>query len=227
MLLYAAEVWGNTQYESMEKTHIFACKKLLGVSARTPNSLVYAELNRHPLYIDSQVKVIKYWHKLLELDALRIPRQAYEKVKKDLSNTFNWGYKLKKILDEGGFSDVWLNQGQIHINSFAKSFKQRQIDIFWQNWHSKIVEKERFSTYRQFKTNHQQEDYLNLINISKFRRIFTRTHFGIIDINTNKKFTNLLASNRCPFCRIEESEIHIITSCTKYEQLREKYIQKH
>ena len=63
MLLYAAEIWGATQYEIIEKTHMFACKKLLGVSARTPNTFIYAELNRYPLFIDSQIRTLKYWKK--------------------------------------------------------------------------------------------------------------------------------------------------------------------
>ena len=93
MLLYAAEIWGSTYYEVIEKTHMFACKKLLGVSAKTPNTFIYAELNRYPLFIDSQIRVLKYWGKLLTLEDNRIPEQAYEKIKRNLENQHSWGYK--------------------------------------------------------------------------------------------------------------------------------------
>ena len=227
MLLYAAEIWGATKYEVIEKTHMFACKKLLGVSARTPNTFIYAELNRYPLFIDSQIRVLKYWQKLLLLDEDRIPKQAYEKVRRDLNNINGWGYKLKKMLDLGGFSNVWLQQGTTCMNSFIKEFKLRLIDMNWQDWHAKLTEKDRFSTYRLFKEEHNREDYLKLITITKFRRVFTRTRLGIIDINENKKFRDPLADRKCPFCSVNETELHLILVCPSYDQLRIKYIIKH
>ena len=227
MLLYAAEIWGTTQYEIIEKTHLFACKKLLGVSARTPNTFIYAELNRYPLYIDSQIRTLKYWRKLLLLDLTRIPRQAYEKTKRELTNTHGWSFKLKDMLDKGGFSNVWLEQDIANLNNFVKSFKQRLIDMNWQDWHAKLSEKDRFRTYRTFKTDHNREEYLNLITVTKFRRIFTRTRLGIIDINENKKFRNPLANRTCPFCNDNETERHVILFCPSYNQLRVKYVTKH
>ena len=227
MLLYAAEIWGATKYEVIEKTHMFACKKLLGVSARTPNTFIYAELNRYPLFIDSQVRVLKYWQKLLSLDENRIPKQAYEKARRDPNNTNGWGYKLKKMLDLGGFSNVWLEQGTTYMNSFIKEFKLRLIDMNWQDWHAKLTEKDRFSTYRLFKEDHNREEYLKLITVTKFRRVFTRTRLGIIDINENKKFRDPLADVKCPFCATNETELHMILVCPSYDQLRTKYVTKH
>ena len=227
MLLYAAEIWGSTYFDVIEKTHMFACKKLLGVSARTPNLFIYAELNRYPLFIDSQVRTIKYWIKLLMLDDTRIPRRAYEKVRRDVENKHSWGYKVKNMLDKGGYSNVWIDQRVENINSFVKGFKQRLIDMNWQEWHNKLMEKERFSTYRSFKEDHCCEEYLKMITVTKFRRIFTRARLGIIDINENKKFLNPLVSRKCPFCDTNETEIHLIFFCPTYTQLRDKYIFKH
>ena len=170
---------------------------------------------------------MKYWKKLLSLDENRIPKQAYEKVKRDLNNINGWGYKLKRMLDLGGFSNVWLDQGITNMNSFIKEFKLRLIDMNWQDWHAKLTEKDRFSTYRLFKEDHNREEYLNLITITKFRRAFTRTRLGIIDINGNKKFRNPLADSKCPFCVNEETELHLILVCPSYDQLRTKYITKH
>ena len=114
-----------------------------------------------------------------------------------------------------------------NMNSFMKSFKQRLIDINWQDWHAKLSEKDRFATYRTFKADHNREEYLNLITVTKFRRIFTRIRLGIIDINENKKFRNPLAVRTCPFCTENETELHVIFSCPSYNSLRTKYINKH
>ena len=51
MLLYGSEVWGLCSHKPIEMVHTFALKKLLNVSPRTPNDMVYGETGRYPLYI--------------------------------------------------------------------------------------------------------------------------------------------------------------------------------
>ena len=43
MLLYASEVWGTSRLANIETAHLFACKRLLSVSDKTPNHMVYGE----------------------------------------------------------------------------------------------------------------------------------------------------------------------------------------
>ena len=61
MLLYGSEIWGMRNREIIEKVHLYACKKLLGVSPKTPNAFVHCELNCYPLLIDARNRAIKYW----------------------------------------------------------------------------------------------------------------------------------------------------------------------
>ena len=49
MLLNGSEIWGLKEYKSVEKVHTSALKKLLNVSPRTPNDMVYGETGRFPL----------------------------------------------------------------------------------------------------------------------------------------------------------------------------------
>jgi hypothetical protein len=48
MLLYAAEVWGLLKPNIIETAHLFACKRLLSVSDKPPNYMVYGETGRYP-----------------------------------------------------------------------------------------------------------------------------------------------------------------------------------
>ena len=50
MLLYGSGIWG-LKYKSVEKVHTSALKKLLNVSPRTPNNMVYGETDRIPWYV--------------------------------------------------------------------------------------------------------------------------------------------------------------------------------
>ena len=51
ILTYGAEVWGlNADSHIIEKNQLFAMKRLLNVSIKTPNALVYGESDRYPPY---------------------------------------------------------------------------------------------------------------------------------------------------------------------------------
>ena len=77
ILLYSAEIWGLQRLCSSEKVHMLACKRFLGVPMRTPNKMVYGELNRYPLYINAHIRCIRYWIRLLNMDENRFPKHAY------------------------------------------------------------------------------------------------------------------------------------------------------
>ena len=77
VLLYSSEIWGLHILDSIERVHLMACKRYLGVPSRTPNKMVYGELGRYPLFIASHVRCIKYWFRLLYMEQSRLPNQAY------------------------------------------------------------------------------------------------------------------------------------------------------
>ena len=76
-ITYSAEVWGLLlDPDPTENVHLYACKRFLNVAAHTPNKMVYGELGRHPLKINYFVKAVKFWFRLLHIDATRIPYQG-------------------------------------------------------------------------------------------------------------------------------------------------------
>ena len=112
--------------------------------------------------------------------------------------------------------------------SFLKGFKQRLIDQYWQEWHNKIETKDRYKDYKTFKENHGEEAYLKTITVTKFRKILTKCRLGILDIQSNKRFSNVSKDLKCPICnQEEENEMHILFKCPCYNYLRQKYISKH
>ena len=74
VIQYGAEIWGLYDAARFcENVHLFALKKFLGVSIKTPNDLVYGELNRFPIYLNSAVRCIRYWFKLTRMENFRLP----------------------------------------------------------------------------------------------------------------------------------------------------------
>ena len=228
MLLYGAEIWGMKSREIIEKVHLFACKKLLGVSSKTPNSFIYHELNRYPLCVDARMKVVKYWAKLLNLEEERLPKLAYSRECRELDKENGWGMMLREYLIVNGFGDIWDDQNGDRVLGFCKEFKQRQIDNFWQNEHSNMEESQsrRFVNYLSFKDNHNREQYLKDIRVPKFRKALTRFRFGVNELRGNRKFLNPQANRKCPFCVYDESDDHFLLKCPTYKDLRVKYLLK-
>ena len=230
LLLYASEIWGFTRFSAIEAAHLFACKLSLRVSPKTPNTMIYGELGRYPLYIDSTISTLRYWFKLQSLLLCRLPRQAYEMEKKSLiskqpsSEKHSWVFYMKNCFDSFGFSDVWLNGGVGNIQAFLKCFRQRMIDCYLQEWSAKLRDSERYSTYRTFKISLCREMYLSHLTIAKFRNVFVKFRLGISEINNNKRYS--LVTKNCPFCDSIEDEIHFLVHCPKYSDLRLKYINK-
>ena len=118
MLLYAAEIWGLTKFQSIESVHLFACKRLLSVSPKSPNTMIYGETGRYPLSIDSALRSIKYWFKLQQMSNTRFPKQAQQMIMEKIpelsrgrDNYHNWSFSVKRCFDFYGFSEVWINGG--------------------------------------------------------------------------------------------------------------------
>ena len=78
MLLYGSDIWGLYKNESIEKVHMFALKRLLNVSPRTPNNIAYGQTGHYPLYICTFVSRIKYWLRLTVMESYRLPCKSYD-----------------------------------------------------------------------------------------------------------------------------------------------------
>ena len=224
-LLYGAEVWGLEIPKKIETVHMFACKKFLGLDTRTPNHMVYGDLGRFPLYINSCIRVIRYWLKLSKMDSGRIPKQAYWMLLNSRTSVkSNWAKSVEDLLNRLGFGYVWMNGGVENDKHFINQIKQRLRDWFIQDWSSKNIISERYKWYSSFKPVFGLEDYLNNIDIKKFRDSLIRFRFSINDLAINRMDKND-SELKCPFCNHRDDEEHLLIECERYNYLRQKYFR--
>ena len=137
LALYAAEVWGVVKYETVERIQLFAIKKFLGVTKKTPNCLVTGETGRYPLFIDSRTRAVSYWLKVTAMEDERLPKIAYKREILEENKRFNWALEIKRILSVTGFAYVWNNQGVRHEKGFLRQLARRLKDIHMQEWNNK------------------------------------------------------------------------------------------
>ena len=224
-LLYGAELWGLENPRKVETAHAFALKKFLGLSTKTPNHMVYGDLGRFPMQVYSCVRAIKYWLRLSRMEPGRLPYQAYLMLlRSNISGKPNWASSVKELLQKLGFGYVWYNGGVENPTGFIKQLKRRLKDCFMQEWNSVNKTSERYQWYSTFKTSMGLEDYLNIVEIKKFRDILIRFRFGINDLAVNRSFRTNLDLN-CPFCQFKDNEEHLLFECEIYEHIRRKYLQ--
>ena len=156
MLTYGSEVWGLiADNRIIERIHLFAIKRLLNVSPRTPNALVYGETGRYPLYIFTYTRCIKYWLNILRMQEDRIPLKSYKMLyNMHCNNKNNWASSVCFTLYRYGYGHVWENQGVCDIKAFLCEFKQRLIDCYLQGWNSDINFKDRYAFFFPLLSKH-------------------------------------------------------------------------
>ena len=152
MPTYGYEVWGiMADYSIIERIHLFAIKRFLNVSTRTPRALVYGEAGRYPLYVNTYTRCNKYWLNLVRMPDGLLPSKSC-KMLYDLhcKNKNNWISYVCFALYRYGFGFVWESQGVCNMKRFLCEFRQRLIDCCLQDWHSAMASKDRLAFYSSF-----------------------------------------------------------------------------
>jgi hypothetical protein len=230
IMMYGSEIWGLGNAANIcEKTHLFALKKFLVVDMRTPNDLVYKELNRYPISINCKINCIRYWLKIIAMNFNRLPRKAYLMLCNiDNRGKQNWVTEVRSFLCQFGFGEVWYNQGVGNIKAFLKELKVRLIDCRWQNWSEHVHESYRFGMYLTLSSStHDIPKYLDL-NLDKYLTILmTKFRFGISDLLVHYYRYRQLNDNRllCPLCKVgRDDEMHLVFYCPCLATIRAQFI---
>ena len=58
---YSCEIWGFATAEKIEQVHRKFCKWLTNVKMTTNNLSLAGDFGRFPLFIERQIRIIKYW----------------------------------------------------------------------------------------------------------------------------------------------------------------------
>jgi hypothetical protein len=223
ILLYASEVWGLHRLNSLEIVHMQACKRFLGVPIRTPNKMVYGDLQRFPLYICSSVRVIKYWIRLLEMSDNRLPKQAYNMLLTlDRNGLECWVTQVRHFLCSYGFQYVWQSQSAFVAKCTLSSLKIRLVDTFIQEWDATLRNSERYSTYRLLKEDFLCLNFIFDVDIYCYRRAFFQLRMNVLPINAvTHMYSEVEWMKMCPWCptHIEDAR-HFVYDCTLYSDLR-------
>lgn len=229
ILLYGSEVWGFDNVSIVEAVHLAACKRFLGVKTSTPNSVVYGECGRYPLYISMYKRIIKYWIRILNLQDSRYVKLSYNMLLQlAMHGKMNWVYKVKQLLCSNGFGFIWEQQRIDNVPAFISEFTLRLKLSFEQEWHNSLATSTKTNTYSLFKLSVCYEPYLKSITIAKFRVALARFRCGshCLRIETGRYHNEPVELRTCNICKLPyiEDEYHFMFICNHYCDLRKTYL---
>ena len=240
ILLYGSEIWGafNTTTSRFrngpialdelfskslcEKLHYKFCRFLLGVNNKSTKFAVLSEQGRHPMSFSIVQNILKYWHRLENLDdTYPLLKAAYTT---SVSN-FN-----KNNLSWFGSIDMFkqlLPQLTPHLKSSTSTFKYHCKCIlnsyFLEKWYQKKEELSncgKLDTYCTIKQNFGLEPYLLILRKFEKRKILTKFRISSHNLMIEKgRHYGIPREERiCPNCKLEE--VHFLLSCPCHSQSR-------
>ena len=254
IILYNCEVWGsevpisvqndilnNTDNDvrylkfinnsPFEQLHLKFIKMTLGVKKHTSNIAARAELGRFPLFIETQINIIKYWLRLVNLSENRLVVDALNaNLVIQKTGQYSWTSMVKHILESVDLQHVWVSKKPTNPKQFLTTLRQK-LQVKYENLfqkcmhdHTSAVHSNKLRTYKTFKTDHKKENYLNTIkdrnirsSVSKFR---LSSHNLMIEKGRHAKIDiSLRICKKCSSNEIED-ESHAMLICDKYSRER-------
>ena len=91
-----------------------------------------------------------------------------------------------------------------------------------------IRDRDRYETYRSFKTIFHKEEYIQNSDSYCFRVAISQLRFNVLPLNNNvHRYSENVQDKVCPFCEIgEEDEEHFLFECFLYNDLRVKFLSE-
>ena len=228
ILSYGCEVWGLDDASPLDVIHLTFLKSLLKVKTSTPNCFVYGELGVFPLIIERQIRMIKFWLKIISTGM--IGENFTGIVYKELfalsfqkPNVVTWCTKIRDLLNKTGFGYVWFDQYVEDQREFVSEFRQRVTDMYLQKWSANVSLTSKNRLFPKIKSRFCFEPYLDMNN-SCFRvavsRLRLSSHMFLIERGRWGKKRLNVELRKCTLCDVLEDEFHVLIECPRFTNQR-------
>jgi hypothetical protein len=249
ILSYGCEVWGfedlgkvftsknpltiEETYNKLaqEKLNIHFCKYILGVSSKSTNLTVMAELGRYPLAIKIITQMLKYYAKILNSDKHTLLSDALEEMKVVTNKgKITWLRTIRNIVETIGLDMDFITQHIVMKNKVVKYIRNILEDRFQTHWKNIMNKQEEM--YSKLKKNFEYEKYLDQLKYNnKQQQTLTKLRIGNHKIQTEtnryKKSYVQKKERICKMCNTEVEDIfHFMFTCQKLQGLRKDILGK-
>lgn len=219
IMFYAAQVWGYTKYDEVEKLFRFFMKKMLNLPNNTPNYLLHLETGLDSLYISTLKLHFAYINKVLQLPSYRLPRVLAAEI---LEKKTYW-------------AEEWLNISR--TLQYSSDNSNRPLCAESKQILNLLCVMERNDAIVKAKSSqfHDLYSHLNYDISSHYyaprwstraTSIIIRARGGLLNINARAFKSNTIGL--CTICNLDQSEntFHFIGVCPIYNNTRLRYFGK-
>ena len=240
ILYYGCETWGFLNAESIERIHRKFLKYLVNVKMSTCNYAIYKEFGRYHLSIERQIRIIKYWFKLINIqDSNCILNAVFNDMLHDMKRSTprqeSWLYKVKNLLDNNGFSDVWTYPNSVNKKKFLPIFKRRLIDNFINETRRNLEASSSMSLYKEINQNFELSPYLTKIVNRKHRNALAKLRLSSHNLkiesgrHTSTRARIARENRKCIICNSNdiEDEFHFVLICPVFNDIRRIYMKRY
>ena len=77
IITYSAAVWGFNCYPSLQQIQNWAMRSFMGLGKVTPIAALQGDMGWTPVETNLKTEVLKCWHKLCNMDKVRLPKQIF------------------------------------------------------------------------------------------------------------------------------------------------------
>ena len=231
---YNSEVWGVYTKQDFKKwdsspigkIHLKFCKRYLEVNDKASNIACRAELDRLPLLIPINQKIMKYFVYLNNKDNDSIVKQSFL-----MSKNLHSGYfsNFINMFEQYNLTSLDAQSlGNDKIRRYTTEMREKYLSF----WRHSLENSKKLEFYKTFKDEYSTSDYLY-----QLRHYDKRQNFVKFKISNHKlmiehgqyQIDHLPRENRLrPLCNSNqvEDEIHCLFQCEKYSVQRQAFINQ-
>ena len=226
VLLYGCEIWGYEKQENIERVQMAFCKFFLGVSKGANNMAILGECGRVPLYVTYHTRCIKYWIEIQEMPSHRYPKQVYTMLEHqhNLGRT-TWATHIRRLLIQYDLEHVWETRQLGNRKKLLAQLQQNIENKFKNTWKEIITTQDQLCIYKDFKIEFHTEAYVSELQDFRLRSALARLRSSSHNLKIEaERGQRHVTERQCDICKQIEDEYHFIAKCTKYRELRRKYL---
>ena len=228
ILLYGCEAYGYfnpTAISMIERVQLQFCKILLNVRKSTPNAMVYGETGVFPIILDVKVRMVVFWMKLCQTNALKLSRSLMMvEAFRHQESVNNWFAEVRHVLDSCGMSNVWMNWRNMRVDWIKCKLERCLKDQYIQDWHYKMSQSSSCVVYKHLKREIELEKYICCVT-KKHRILLTKFRCRSSKLPVTRAMLNAYCDNICYFCSSAvDDEPHVLLHCPFFDDARSKYL---
>ncbi len=247
ILIYGCQVWserlltffqkedfGNFDKLPFEQLQNRLCKYALKVGNKSSNMAARAELGIYPILLTIAQSVISYWLNILQSPNKLVYSAYCEDRHLDSKGQKNWVTLVRTILTRCNLERTWDAQPVNNTCTIVRQVRSKLEEQFKRNFFKSLSSTtgktgksgNKLRTYNIIKDTYKSEKYLSLDLPLHIKRALTQirisAHTLEIEQGRMAKPQPIPPDKRfCKHCKDKlEDELHFITECTLYKQLR-------